>query len=104
MSKSMLDTKKGVCYLCGKYGPTEKHHIFGGVANRRLSEQDGLWVYLCPDCHNRPPNGVHFNPYNMKRLHVAGQSRWEMVKIIQDGMTDEEVRSAFMERYGKNYL
>ena len=90
--------------MCGRYGPTEKHHIFGGVANRKLSEQDGLWVYLCPDCHNRPPNGVHFNPNNMKRLHVAGQSRWEMVKIIQDGMTDEEVRSAFMERYGKNYL
>lgn len=104
MSKSLLYTQKGVCFMCGKFGPTEKHHIFGGVANRKLSEQDGLWVYLCPDCHNRPPNGVHFNPNNMKRLHVAGQSRWEMVKIIQDGMTDEEVRSAFMERYGKNYL
>ena len=104
MSKSILDTQKGVCFMCGKYGPTEKHHIMQGTANRKLSEQDGLWVYLCPDCHNRPPNGVHFNPNNMKRLHMAGQSRWEMVKIIQDGMTDEEVRTAFMERYGKNYL
>lgn len=104
MAKSILNTQKHICFLCGRYGPTEVHHIFGGVANRRLSEQDGLWVYLCPDCHNRPPNGVHFNPNNMKRLHIAGQSRWEMVKIIQDGMADEEARSAFMERYGKNYL
>ena len=48
MSKSMFDTKKGTCFICGCHGYTEKHHIFGGVANRRLSEADGLWVYLCP--------------------------------------------------------
>lgn len=105
MSKSILDTTKGICFICGRHTFTEKHHIFGGVANRRLSEEDGLWVYLCHDHHNRPPDGVHFNKENMERLHVAGQSRWEMVKLIQDdSMTDEEVRSAFMERYGKNYL
>ena len=104
MSKSLLDTKKCVCFMCGRYGPTEVHHIFGGVANRKLSEEDGLYVYLCHSCHNEPPDGVHFNKRNMQRLRAAGQSRWEMVKIIQNGMTDEEARQAFMERYGKNYL
>ena len=103
MSRSLLDTRKGVCFICGRYGPTEKHHIFGSY-NRKKSEEDGLYVYLCHSCHNEPPDGVHFNKRNMQRLHVAGQSRWEMVKIIQDGMTDEEARTAFMERYGKNYL
>lgn len=104
MSKSLLDTKKCVCFMCGRFGPTEKHHIFGGVANRKLSEQDGLWVYLCPDCHNRPPNGVHFNKKNMERLHFWGQVKWEENQISKNGMTDEEARMAFMERYGKNYL
>lgn len=104
MSKSILDTKKGVCFMCMRYGPTEVHHIFGGTANRRLSEEDGLWVYLCPDCHNRPPNGVHFNKENMKRLHFWGQVKWEENQISKNGMTDEEARTAFMERYGKNYL
>lgn len=79
-------------------------NIFGGTANRRLSEQDGLVVDLCPDCHNRPPNGVHFNKDNMHRLHVHGQRVWEMGKIVNDGMTDEQAREAFIKRYGKNYL
>lgn len=104
MSRSLLDTQKGVCFMCGRYGPTEKHHIFGGVANRKLSEQDGLWVYLCPDCHNRPPNGVHFNKKNMKRLHIQGQCAWEIKYILEHHATDDEVREAFMQRYGKNYL
>lgn len=101
MSKSLLDTKKGVCFMCGRYGPTEVHHIFGGVANRKLSEQDGIWVYLCPDCHNRPPNGVHFNKENMEWLHKLGQKAYELSRC---DLTAEEARTAFMERYGKNYL
>lgn len=87
--------------MCGRYGPTEKHHIFGGVANRKLSEQDGLWVYLCPDCHNRPPNGVHFNKKRMEWLHKFGQAMYEASNV---GLTNEDVRQKFMERYGKNYL
>lgn len=101
MSRSLLDTRKGVCFMCGRYGPTEVHHIFGGVANRKLSEQDGLWVYLCPDCHNRPPNGVHFNKKRMEWLHKFGQAMYEANWV---GRTDEDVRQKFMERYGKNYL
>ena len=103
MSKSILDTQKGVCFICGRYGFTEKHHIMQGVANRRLSEEDGLCVYLCFDHHNRPPDGVHFNKENMLRLHQTGQKAYEN-KLIEDGMSEEEARKAFMERYGKNYL
>lgn len=101
MSRSLLDTRKGVCFMCGRYGPTEKHHIMQGTANRKLSEQDGLYVYLCPDCHNRPPNGVHFNKENMDRLHKLGQKAYELSRC---DLTAEEARTAFMERYGKNYL
>jgi hypothetical protein len=79
-------------------------HIFGGTANRRLSEEDGLVVDLCHSCHNEPPNGVHFNKDNMHRLHVHGQRVWEMGKIVNDGMTDEQAREAFIKRYGRNYL
>ena len=87
--------------MCGRYGQTEKHHIMQGTANRKLSEQDGLWVYLCPACHNRPPNGVHFNKENMEWLHKLGQKAYELSRC---DLTAEEARQAFMERYGKNYL
>lgn len=103
MSRSLLESEKGRCFICCRYGPTEKHHIFGSY-NRKKSEEDGLYVYLCHSCHNEPPDGVHFNKRNMQKLHVAGQAHWEMWKIIHDGMTESEVRKAFMERYGKNYL
>lgn len=100
---SLLKTIKGRCYMCGEYTPTEKHHIFGGTANRRLSEQDGLFVYLCPYCHNIPPRGVHFNPERMATLHKAGQRAFEE-SLIKKGTPPAEARAAFMERYGKNYL
>lgn len=101
MSKSILDTKKGVCFMCGRHEFTEKHHIMQGTANRKLSEQDGLWVYLCPDCHNRPPNGVHFNRENMEWLHKLGQKAYELSRC---DLTAEDAHAAFMERYGRNYL
>ena len=89
--------------MCFEHTPTERHHIFGGTANRRLSEKDGLWVYLCPKCHNQPPHGVHFDPTRMERLHKIGQRAYE-ANLIAKGTPAAEARAAFMARYGKNYL
>lgn len=100
MSKSLLESEKGRCFICYRYGPTEKHHIFGSY-NRKKSEEDGLYVYLCHSCHNEPPNGVHFNKKRMEWLHKFGQAMYE---ANWAGRTDEDVRQKFMERYGKNYL
>ena len=89
--------------MCGRHIYTERHHIFGNVANRRLSEQDGLWVYLCFDHHNRPPEGVHYNAENMLWLHQVGQKAYED-KLIEKGLNNSDARAVFMQRYGKNYL
>ena len=99
-----MPKERKTCFLCGKTAYTERHHIFSGTANRKLSEEDGLVVDLCHSCHNEPPNGVHFNKDNMHRLHVHGQRIWEMGKIVNDGLTDEQAREAFIKRYGRNYL
>lgn len=102
MSKSILNTTKYICYRCGAYGCTEKHHILGGTANRKKSEEDGLWVYLCHSCHNEPPDGAHFSRKTAQWLHKAGQEAYEGKKI-QDGMTPKEAREDFRKRYGKSY-
>lgn len=102
MSKSLLNTTKFICYRCGAYGQTEKHHIFGG-ANRRLSETDGEWLFLCRKCHNLPPDGAHLNKQTMEWLHKVGQEAWEADQI-QKGLSPTEARERFMRRYGKNYL
>lgn len=97
-----MPKEKKSCFLCGRTAYTERHHIFG-AANRKFSEQDGLVVDLCPDCHNRPPNGVHFNKERMDALRRYGQTVYEN-NLIADGKTRQEARTAFIKRYGKNYL
>lgn len=100
MSKSILQTEKE-CYLCRKFYDLrcqiglELHHIFGGTANRKLSDKDGLVVYLCKRHHNTEPDGVHFNNKNMETLRKDGQLAWEK---RYTGHYD------FMKKYGKNYL
>ena len=102
MSRSILNTDKYICYRCGRYGPTERHHIFGAY-NRKKSEADGLVVYLCHSCHNEPPDGVHFNKKTREWLQKIGQRAYEE-NLIYDGLSPDEATQKFMERYGKNYL
>lgn len=97
MSKSIIkDNEKGVCFICKRYMPTEEHHIFGGVANRKKAERDGLKVYLCHWCHNEAPNGVHFNKDRNERLRQIGQKAW----MEYYGKTADD----FLKEYGRNYL
>ena len=91
---SILGSRKGRCYLCGEYGQTEEHHIFGGP-NRPLSERYGLKVDLCLECHQTGPNAVHRNPAVMEELHRQGQEAFE----AQGGSRDE-----FMRIFGRNWL
>lgn len=92
--KTIMHTMKGECYLCGKQGYTHLHHIFDGP-NRKWSTKYGLVVYLCVDCHNVPPNGVHHNIQRMRSLQAAGQKQFEK----QTGS-----RELFMQIFGRNYI
>ena len=83
------------CFICGATRNLERHHIFG-ASNRKKSEEDGLVVYLCHECHNEPPNGVHHNVHIMRELHQYGQRLG-----MEENEADEE---AFRRRYGRNYL
>lgn len=86
----------GKCFICGRMGYVERHHIFGGTANRRLSEVDGLVVYLCPDCHRNAQHAVHRCRATMDSIHRYGQTKW----MRETGGNEEE----FRRRYGKTYL
>lgn len=50
MSQSILQNEHE-CWFCGSRIGLEEHHIFAGTANRRISEQYGLKVYLCHRHH-----------------------------------------------------
>ena len=91
---SILGSRKGRCYLCGRYTQTEEHHIFGGP-NRTLSEQYGLKVDLCLECHQFGVHAVHKDQAVMDELHRQGQEAFEE----QLGS-----RKEFMQIFGRNYL
>lgn len=65
------------CFLCGKYGYLERHHIFGGNPNRKWSERYGLTVHLCMECHRDAKAGVHSNKEKRRKLQEIGQRAFE---------------------------
>ena len=83
------------CYICGRRGWLEKHHICGG-ASRSQSEHDGLYVMLCHYCHNEPPNGVHHNIIRQRTLQAIGQKAWQEVY--------NKTAAEFVAVYGRNYI
>ncbi len=96
------------CYLCRKdaealeyYGALpgeglDKHHVIYGTANRRLSDQTGLWVYLCKRHHNQDnsPVAVHFNR----------SVREELCKDAERAFLRDHTFDDWMTTFGKNYL
>jgi hypothetical protein len=69
------------------------HHIFGGTANRKKSEQYGLKVWLCYE-HHLGKEGVHYNKKMMDYLHRIGQMKFE----------ETHTRENFRQEFGKSYL
>lgn len=98
--KSILRTKKGICFLCEllyddcseQY--TEEHHIVYGSGQRELSEADGLKVYLCIAHHWAGPEAVHNNRAMRKLLCRMAQTEYERT----------HTRAEWEARYKDNYL
>ena len=89
------------CYLCmllnGDYSTRtglQAHHAMPGTANRRLSEQYGLKVYLCLQHHTAGPMAVHNNAGLRDMVKGKAQAAFE-------GVYSHE---KWMAVFGKNYL
>jgi hypothetical protein len=80
------------CAICGRPF-AELHEVFHGTADRRLSQQYGMQVRLCPE-HHRGKDGVHFNIELDLRLKREYQQKFEAVYGHE----------RFMEVFGRNYL
>ena len=95
MKQSILQDGK-YCMVCGSEQNLQKHHIFGG-ANRKFSDEDGLWIWLCID-HHTGDQGIHSAKGSamMQRYHEIGEREW----LRKYGKTIEQ----FRRRYGKSWL
>ena len=92
MGKSILQDDRR-CYFCNRVTGLEKHHVFAGVANRRISEARGFWVMCCHDCHTGR-DGVQYNKEKNLRLKQDAQRAFEKDHSHQD----------WMDLIRKNYL
>ena len=92
MAKSVIQERKE-CYFCGKLTNLERHHVFGGVANRPISEKYGLTVWLCHNCHTGAA-GAQYD--KMKNLHLKQDAQFAFER--------NHTRSEWMKLIGKNYL
>ena len=92
MTKSIMQERK-VCYLCGKTVGLERHHIMSGIANRKLSEKYGLWVWLCHQCHTGK-DGAQYRSDLSRLLKMDAQYKFEKTHS----------HSEWMDIFRKNYL
>lgn len=99
-SRSIFSQEAGTCYLCTRlhgdyryHTGLEEHHIFSGP-NRKLSEEYGLKVKLCPEHHRNGGEAVHRNAGVARYLQQEGQKAFEKRYPEED----------FLKIFGKNYL
>ena len=87
------DDSPDKCYLCGKWGKVDEHHVFGGPC-RKTSDRYGLVVHLCRDCHSLIHDSERGNDMRVY-LHQRGQMIYE-----------ERIgnRTAFIQEFIRSYL
>lgn len=91
-NKSVIDDDSlEKCFLCGRYGPVDEHHIFGGPV-RSVSDRYGLVVHLCRDCHAM----IHDSERGQEakqHLHEVGQIAYEQRYGNRTAFIREFIRS-----------
>ena len=92
-AKSVIFKDMEHCIVCGS-PYVQHHHIFYGIANRKISDRLG---YLAPLCqvHHTGNEGVHFNRDFDLSLKRAAQRHFE------ENYGDKEL---FIKTFGRSYL
>lgn len=94
MNKSIFENDSlDKCYICGKWGRVDEHHVFGGPC-RKMSDRYGLVVHLCRECHSLihdSEKGKEMKTY----LHQRGQM------IYEERFGN---RQAFIKEFIRSYL
>lgn len=107
--KSLIQKNKE-CFFqdCTCGGRLELHHVFFGSGRRKISDREGLVVYLCYE-HHQGTNGVHGkngDELNYTLKEVA-QEAWEekyMETYPYKNHAKDAAREAFIKMMGRNYL
>ena len=94
MAKSIMQTEKE-CFMTGSIVNLHRHHIYA-VGRRKISEENGFWVWLHGSYHNQSDYGVHG-----KNGHDLDM---ELKRICQARYEETHTREDFIRLIGKSYL
>lgn len=102
--KSIVD-QSDLCFFCGKPKEAE-HHLVFGMSLRNIAENDGIKIGICNTHHNMGEitRRIHGNTMAERMSKMIGQLVWEKHEIAEKGITEEEARKKFIERYGRNFI
>ena len=89
---SILQNKK-YCLICGTEIKLHKHHVYAGNPNRKKSEENGCWCWLC-QYHHTGDGGVHQDPDLDRALKQRCQNKFEATHS----------REEFIKIFGKSWL
>lgn len=89
---SIVQKNLSECYLCGRGGDLARHEPLDGIGRRKKSKALGLWVCLCPECHEMS--------HNDRKVQDALRAECEEAALREFGWTITE----FISEFGKNYL
>lgn len=90
MNSIIPNNVRGCCFICGRWGQTEEHHMIHGTGGRAKAERYGLKVQLCRLCH--------------MELHDHGTHDRELQQIAQLEFEKHWGHRKWMEEFGKSYL
>ena len=91
MTKSILQPDEKRCFVSGSEKNLDLHHIYAGVANRKISDKYGCWVWLRHDIH--------------MILHDQDKELdMELKRICQEKFEETHTREEFRKLFGKSYL
>ena len=76
------------CYICGRRGKTEVHHMIHG-SRRKIADKYGLTVHLCRSCH--------------RALHDHNLHDFDLEALAQQEFEKTHTRAEWMKIFGKNY-
>ena len=99
MNSILQDTKE--CYVSRKrwgvsaIGGLQKHHIYAG-RNRKVSDQNGFWVWLLPYWHTGSNEAAHCRDGAALDL--------ELKQDCQRKFEETHTREEFRALIGKSYL
>ena len=94
--RSIIQSDPTSCYWCGRTAGLVRHHAMHGYANRKLAEQDRLYLMLCLSCHS----DVHDKGEYGRKVDLSLQRDAERAWLKYYGKTKED----WIRRYGKNVL